>query len=141
MASDDVPLWNASYYRGAELAGEPVLRQQEPRGQNPLEYNWGDRSPLPDQLGVDFWSARWTGDFQFDDGNYVFRVNSDDGVRVWLDGLLVIDGWRDGYKELSNRFIGIGQGAHALRVEYYERSGLASIELWWYKESGYVGPR
>jgi hypothetical protein len=139
--SEGAPVWNAGYYRGVTPEGTPVLSQQEPRGQNPLDYNWGSSSPLPEQLGVDFWSARWTGDFQFDYGNYVFRVNSDDGVRVKVDGLLVIDQWQDGYKEVSNRFIGVGQGQHTIEVEYYERTGTASLEVWWYQEAGAVGPR
>ncbi|HXF63640.1 MAG TPA: PA14 domain-containing protein, partial [Caldilineaceae bacterium] len=108
---------------------------------NPLDYNWGSSSPLPDQLGDDFWSARWTGTFHFDDGNFVFQAHADDGVRVWLDGYLVIDQWVDGYKEVTNRFLGVGQGEHTVQVEYYERSGLASLRLWWFKEAGAFGPR
>jgi hypothetical protein len=137
----DVPEWDAGYFRGTGLTGAPVLRQQEPRMQTPLDYTWAYSSPLPDQLGIDFWSARWVGEFQFDDGNYTFRANADDGVRVWLDGLPVIDQWRDGYKEVSNRFIGVGAGRHTVKVEYYERTGLASLRVWWVRDSSYSGPR
>jgi hypothetical protein len=138
---DQSPVWRAAYFPGVAPQGNPVLQQQEPRQQNPLDYNWGMSSPLPAQLGTDFWSARWEGDFPFEDGTYIFEVIADDGVRVWLDGLLVIDQWRDGYKQANNRFVGIGQGLHSVKVEYYERAGQALVRLWWYKESVYVGPR
>ena len=87
------------------------------------------------------WSARWVGAFQFDSGTFSFRIQADDGVRVYLDGLLVIDRWVDGYKEAGNRVIGVGSGLHTVTVEYYERTGNASIRLWWFKEAGVVVPQ
>jgi hypothetical protein len=62
-------------------------------------------------------------------------------MRVYLDGLLVIDAWYDGYKEVSNRVLAIGSGRHHIQVDYYERTGDASIRLWWYRESPSVGPQ
>jgi hypothetical protein len=58
-----------------------------------------------------------------------------------LDGLLVLDFWQDGYKQVSNRVIGVGQGRHTVVVEYYERTGNASVQLFWYRDSDYVGPQ
>jgi uncharacterized protein YraI len=138
--------WQASYYYGVTPSGNPAYTQEEPRGQNPLDYNWSTGSPNstalgPNVLGNDYWSARWEGNFTFDDGNFTFRTNVDDGIRLYLDGLLVINQWRDGYKEVSNRVIGVGQGQHTIVVEYYERTGNASIQLWWYRDSAYVGPQ
>lgn len=139
--STQAPEWDASYYPGTSPTGAPVLSRREPRAQNPLDYNWSYSSPAPDLLGTDFWSARWTGTFYFEGGNYVFRAFADDGVRVYLDGLLVIDAWRDGYKEVSNRYLGVGDGNHTVTVEYYDRTGLAIMKLWWVRESAYTGPQ
>jgi hypothetical protein len=130
--------WQASYYYGVTPSGNPAFTQQEPRGQNPLDYNWSTGSASSaalgsNVLGNDYWSARWEGNFPFDNGNFTFRANVDDGIRVYLDGLLVINQWRDGYKEVS--------GQHTIVVEYYERTGNASIQLWWYRDSAYVGPQ
>ncbi|RIK48591.1 MAG: hypothetical protein DCC57_13330 [Chloroflexi bacterium] len=133
-AQSDALAWDATYYGGTTPGGAALLQRREPRGQLPLDYNWGAGSPAPGQVGVDFWSARWTGQFVFDGGNYVFRVRADDGVRVWLDGQMVIDQWRDGYKQAQNRFIGVGRGTHTVTVEYYERSGLAQVTVWWTRE-------
>lgn len=138
--------WQANYYYGVSPSGNPAFSQQEPRGQNPLDYNWSLGSPMsaalgPNVLGNDYWSARWQGDFPFEGGNFVFRANVDDGVRIYIDGLLVIDQWRDGYKETNDRVIGIGPGRHTMVVEYYERTGNASIVVSWYRDSAYTGPQ
>ncbi len=130
----DNPQWMASYYGGVELAGVPVFEQQEAIGDSPLDYNWGNSSPVPGLLANDFWSARWVGKFNFNSGNYVFRVNADDGVRVYLNDTRVIDDWRDGYREARNTFIGVGEDEHTIRVEFYDRSGGAQIRLWWYRD-------
>jgi hypothetical protein len=129
------PQWTTSYYGGVELAGVPVLDQREAVGDSPLDYNWGGSSPVPGLLSNDFWSARWVGKFKFNNGNYVFYVNADDGVRVFLNDTRIIDDWRDGYREVKNTFIGVGEDEHTIRVEFYDRSGNAQIRLWWYRES------
>jgi uncharacterized protein YraI len=139
-------VWQATYYYGVTPSGNPAFSRQEPRGQNPLDYNWSTGSPQPPVAGTtgvgsDYWSARWQGDFPFENGTYVFRANVDDGIRLYLDGLLVLDQWRDGYKEVSNRVIGVGAGEHTVVVEYYERTGNASIQVWWYRDVAYVGPQ
>ena len=138
---DGEPAWDASYYRGTGLQGTPVLVQKEPRSATPLDNNWVFSSPAPFILGEDFWSGRWRGEFEFDEGNYFFRAIADDGVRVYLDGLMIIDQWRDGYKDVSNRFVGVGEGYHTVEIEYYERSGQAVMKLWWYKDTSDTGPQ
>jgi uncharacterized protein YraI len=138
--------WQASYYYGVTPSGNPAFTQEEPRGANPLDYNWSTGSPPSTALGSnvvgnDYWSGRWQGDFQFEGGNYVFRANVDDGIRLYLDGILVLNHWRDGYKEVNNRVISVGPGRHTVVVEYYERTGNASLQVWWSREGIYVGPQ
>ena len=129
------PEWEAAYFNGVNPSGSPVFSQLEARATNPLDYDWATSSPLPDRLNADNWSARWSGQFRFSYATYVFRAMADDGVRVYIDDQLVIDGWRDGYKDLTNRFYAVGAGIHTIRVEYYERTGSASLRVWWYEDS------
>lgn len=140
-AAETAAAWRAAYYYGVDPNGAPAFQQPEPRGTSPLDYDWGSGSPDAAVLGTDYFSARWTGQFVFDGGNYAFHAQVDDGVRVWIDGLLVLDYWRDGYKDVRNRVIGIGSGSHTITVEYYERTGSAQIKLWWYRDSAYTGPQ
>jgi hypothetical protein len=55
----------------------------------------------------------------------------DDGARLWVDGQLLIDEWRDN----SNREVSVDfpltRGPHQIRVEFYEHMGLASVKLRW----------
>lgn len=58
---------------------------------------------------------------------YLLRVISDDGVRVWVDGRLVIDHWDVHGSEIDTARI--SGGAHTLRVEYFEATGWAELRL------------
>ncbi len=132
----EAPVWVANYFNGINPAGTPLFTQQEPRIATGLDYNWGAASPDLSLVPASNWSARWVGSFRFEAGNYIFRANADDGVRVYLNDQLVIDNWNIGYHEDSKRFVGIGADTHTIRVEYYEQSGSARVRVWWYRETG-----
>jgi hypothetical protein len=117
--------WTGSYYNNTNLSGEPVLV----RGDATLDFNWGWGSPAT-EINRDFFSARWTGTFDFTGGRYTFNTYSDDGVRLFVDDRLVIDSWRPmrGYRSAS---LNLGAGAHTVRLEYFERTGIALVRLSW----------
>jgi hypothetical protein len=77
-------------YTAVDLNGNPTLTRREPRSSYPLDVNWGNGSPAPGIINDDNFSSRWVGNFYFDQGNYQFQTNTDDGVRVYIDGLRVI---------------------------------------------------
>ncbi|MEZ4860622.1 MAG: PA14 domain-containing protein [Caldilineaceae bacterium] len=129
------PDWTAEYFANTDLLGTPVFTQAEARATIPLDHDWQTASPFPARIPADNWSARWTGRFRFDYGAYVFRATADDGVRVWLNNQLVLDSWHDGYSDVTNRFYGVGADTHTIRIEYYERTGNASLRVWWYKDT------
>lgn len=58
-------------------------------------------------------------------------MRTDDGVRVWLDGALIIDQWPDAAAIAYTAERTLAAGMHTLRIEYYERRGVAQIEFWW----------
>jgi hypothetical protein len=126
--------WQASYWNNTTLDGPAVMTRTEPRtnASFALDYDWGTGSPSSGVINSDLFSARWEGSFLFSAGSYVFNAYSDDGLRVWVDGTLVLYGWNDGYAELHSGVYGIGQGRHSVRVEYYERTGNALARLRWY---------
>jgi uncharacterized protein YraI len=125
--------WEASYFNNPDLAGGPTIVRGEARAPYPLDLDWGMGSPAPGAVNNDNWSARWRGRFFFEQGDYDFRARSDDGVRVYIDGIRIIDAWYDGYKEPVNRFNQIGRGDHEITVEFYERGGTAFNRAWWYR--------
>jgi hypothetical protein len=90
-------------------------------------------------INDDNFSARWIGIFYFDAGDWLFRTRTDDGVRVYIDGIRLIDAWNDGYKEPSNRFNRLGAGNHTITIEYYERGGAAFNRVWWWRDGSGSG--
>lgn len=124
--------WTASYYQGKGFNSTPILTRGESRSNSrQLDYNWGTGSPASN-IPNDIFSARWEGTFNFEGGDYRFNAVSDDGIRVYIDGILVLDRWLNGYQgDVSNTFRSLGAGNHRVVVEYYEAYGDALVRVWW----------
>jgi hypothetical protein len=110
------------------LSGAAALSRSEA-----VNFDWGTGSPGAG-VNADNFSARWTGRVTATSaGSYVFQTVSDDGVRLWINGQLVIDNWTD-HSPTTNNSAGItlaaGQVAE-VRLEYYERGGGAVMRLNW----------
>ncbi len=117
----------AEYFRGAEPAGVPVLTQVE----KSIDHNWGSgevAAGLSDDV-----SARWTADLEAPTTEtYQFITTSDDGVRLWLDGRLIINNWAShgSTDDLVTVDLIAGQ-VYFLQVDWYENSGNAIAKLSW----------
>ena len=116
--------WRGDYYSTANLNGDPIFTRNDPS----INFDWGNGSPDP-RLGSDTFSVRWTRRLFFDGGLYRFTVRMDDGARVFVNGVMVIDDWRDGSARNASTDLTLGTGDHDVRVEYFERSGNASISF------------
>ncbi|HIE38652.1 MAG TPA: hypothetical protein EYH30_10605, partial [Anaerolineales bacterium] len=92
--------------------------------------NWGWSAPAPG-VPADGFSVRWTRTAYFSGGTYRFYARVDDGVRVWVDEILLIDQWRDGAVRTFSADITLGTGNHEVRVEYYDRIQVARLNFWW----------
>ena len=118
--------WLGEYFDNPDLKGQPVLA----RSDQTLDFQWGEGSPAP-QVPIDGFSARWHGNFGFDEGGYRLYAYTDDGVRVWMDGDLLIDQWHDQPVTLNAAELYIPGGEHEMLVEYYERETDAQVRVWW----------
>jgi parallel beta-helix repeat protein len=61
------------------------------------------------------------------EGEYTLRTISDDGIRVWVDGKLVIDNWDLHGSEID--YAPLTGGRHELRVQYFQIEGWAELRL------------
>jgi hypothetical protein len=124
--------WRGEYYTNRDLAGNPVLVRDDTE----IAFNWGTAAPASG-MPSDSFSARWSRSLPFQGGTYRFYAYSDDGVRVWLDGELIIDQWRDAANIAHAAERTLTAATHTLRVEYYENGGAARIQFWWERLSDF----
>jgi hypothetical protein len=115
--------FKAEYFSNIALSGAATRTACETN----ISYDYGAGGPAG--LPVDNFSVRWAGFFQFPGGGVTFTARADDGVRVFVDGITVIAGWRDqpATTYTATRFIPAGE--HEVKVEYYERGGNAVIQM------------
>lgn len=115
--------WTAQYFNNAALSGSPVLIQSE----GSPSHNWGTGSPgagIPN----DNFSARWTSTQTLDAGNYTVNVRADDGVRVFVDGIAVINEFHGASNVAYSTNLNLGAGQHTIMIEYYEAAGDAFLD-------------
>ena len=97
-----------------------------------IAFDWGAGAPDP-RLGTDHFSVRWSGQLvPPTTGRYQFITASDDGVRLWIDDVLIIDDWSDHGTQENSAFVDLVVArAVTLRLEYYENGGDATCRLLW----------
>ena len=115
------------YFKGMNFENH-VLSRIDPQ----IRFSWGDGAPNP-AVGFDNFSVRWTGEIEaaFTE-TYTFYTNSDDGIRLWVDGRQLINNWT-GHAATENRGridLVAGQ-TYGFLLEYYEELGSAVVELSW----------
>jgi glucose/arabinose dehydrogenase len=97
-----------------------------------IDFNWGSAAPAPG-VGADTFSVRWTGTVTPPTTQrYTFTTRADDGIRFYLDGVRLIDNWRDQSATERSVSIDLVAGrAYAIRVEYYDNTRSATARLFW----------
>ena len=117
--------WHAEFFTNPNLEGAPALRRIDPA----LDYDWGLSAPAW-AIPADNFSARWTQTLLFDAGVYRFTAAADDGIRLWVDGRLLIDAWQ-ATPGTHSAATWLAAGGHRLQVEYFDQSGNAMAHLTW----------
>jgi hypothetical protein len=118
----------ADYYKGMNFETF-VLTRTDPQ----INFNWGDPGGPDPAVGDDNFSVRWTGEVEaaFTE-TYTFYPRTDDGVRLYVDGQLLVDRWVDrSATENFGRIDLIAGNTYSLVMEYYENTGGAVAELRW----------
>jgi glucose/arabinose dehydrogenase len=119
--------FNAQYFNGATPSGTPVISGCEA---TPLNHDWGQGSPGAG-VNTDNWSAKYTGTFAFNAGDYTFNTSSDDGVRVLVDGATVVDGWKDQATTAYTTTRAMTAGDHTVEIDYYDSGWDANLTAGW----------
>ncbi|HCS64145.1 MAG TPA: hypothetical protein DIW64_08710 [Cellvibrio sp.] len=119
-----------NYYNNRTLT-EPATAT---RSDAPIDFNWGGAAPGASGVNADNFSTRWTGYVRVtQSGNYRFQTVSDDGVRLYVNGDLVINRWNDhsATTDTTSDILLVAGNTYAIVLEYYEAGGDAVIRLNW----------
>jgi hypothetical protein len=88
-------------------------------GSGTVAYSRSDRIGFVSTLSVNLAAGSW-----------IFTVGGDDGVRLYIDDKLVINGWKNqAYTTYSYKTSFSGIADHTLRLEYYEYTGNARVSF------------
>ncbi|WP_246010339.1 PA14 domain-containing protein, partial [Bacillus yapensis] len=122
--------WVGEYYPNISLSGNPFIvgGENSTTKFSNLNLDWKSGSPHS-SIPSDQFSARFTKKENLEAGLYIFEVNSDDGIRVWVDDELVIDSWVGSNGLPKSGKVSLEGGQHTIKVEYFEGIGDAHIKL------------
>lgn len=117
----------AEYFNNLDFTASTLTRIDEE-----VSFEWTGSSPDP-AIQSDTFSVRWSGLVNPPRSDtYTFHTLSDDGVRLWVNGLLIIDNWTDHRPAENSGTIRLEAGQfYPIRLEYYQKTGAAVIKLSW----------
>jgi hypothetical protein len=98
-----------------------------------VDFAWGNSSPDARVLAADGYSVRWTGKVKSPvAGPVTFFTQSDDGIRLWVNGQLLINNWTEHALTENVGAISLSLGQWVdLKLEFYEKAGEAAARLLW----------
>ncbi len=92
-----------------------------------LSFFWSWKSPLRG-MPRDNFSIRGDGYLEIPEKDkYSFLIMCSDGIRIWVDGRLVVDAWKRANDNFCEGSIELEKGLHNFKVEYFESVGEAGI--------------
>ncbi|MCP3140891.1 PA14 domain-containing protein [Pyxidicoccus xibeiensis] len=116
-------------YFASEFLYTPVVARQEQY----VSTFWGTTAPAPG-VPAERWSARWSATLTAPStGTYTLRTSTEDGVRLWLDGNMLMDNWLEapGGQTLTANVSMTAGSKHDLVMEFFEGYGTAHAQLAW----------
>jgi hypothetical protein len=115
------------YYEGRDF-GTFKLRRTDPT----IDFRWVHAAPDPAVPADDF-SVRWTGFVEpLASEMYTFFTATDDGVRLWVDGVLLVDHWvNQSETENSGQIRLVAGRRHSIKMEYFDGTLTATARLFW----------
>jgi LysM repeat protein len=117
--------WNGKYWPNRYLSGSPWCAKNH----NKINFIWGQGGPGC-RIGAYTWSARFTRTRYFHSGRYRFHIIVDDGVRLFLDGVKIIDKWHDSAPMHYSVERDVWAGNHSLQIDYYQNVGGSRLQFW-----------
>ncbi|HEX2911351.1 MAG TPA: PA14 domain-containing protein [Chloroflexia bacterium] len=123
---------NGTGLKGEYFDNIDFTNQKLTRTDAVVNFNWGTGSPNA-AIGPDTFSVRWTGQVMPRyTQTYSFNTISDDGVRLWVNGQLLIDNWTNHAPVENSGAIALNSGQkYDIKLEFFENGGGATAQLFW----------
>ena len=112
----------------APFTGPPTVTRVDTN----INFEWGLGSPDP-LVSTDYFTVRWAGQIQALSTNtdtYTFWTTNDDGVRLWVNGQLLIDAWTNQQTWHANTIALTGTNKYDLVMEYFDATQIALAKLY-----------
>lgn len=129
---------SASYFddslsTGAHLQGNPVITRVDPIVDSNTQWPAGDPDGAGNLLTYQYFSVRWTGKVQAQfSETYTFTAIADDGVRLWVNGQLLVNGWvTEGTTSYSGSIALSGGQKYDIEMDYFQGAGGIFSQLRW----------
>lgn len=118
----------AEYFNNMTLSGTAAMARTDAT----IDFNWGNGGP-GSPINNDNFSVRWSGKIQpCYSETYTFYTQSDDGIRLWVNGIQVISNWTDHGSATNTGTINLTAGQkYDIVLEFYENGGQALAQLSW----------
>lgn len=120
--------FDAEYFPSVDLTGTSFKRTD-----TTIDFNWpGTTAPDPSLPGDNF-SVRWTGRIRpRTTDSYTFFTQSIDGVRLWVNGVQLVDNWTThASTEDSGTLSLVGGNYYSVVMEYFSGTGDGLAKLSW----------
>jgi hypothetical protein len=116
------------YFNNKTLTGTAALQRTEA-----VNFDWSTNAPGPG-VNADSFSVRWSGKVEAPStGSYTFQTVSNDGVRLWINGVLVVSNWTNHATTTNSSGVVqlTGRQRYSVVMEYYDNTGAAVARLKW----------
>jgi len=108
-----------------------------------IDFDWQGGRPVPapsagmkKDIGPSYFSARWRGMVKPEFSEvFTFSVAVDDGAKLWINDLLVIDHWYSRCSEVDGTIALMAGTLYPMKLEYKQVVGNASAHLSWSSRS------
>jgi len=115
------------YFGNMTMTGMPVFTRID----SMVNFNFGTHSPAPN-VPQDRFSIRWKGKIIPPEPIHHIGTSTDDGVRLYLDGKLLIDDWTDHAEAPNQADVDLKPGKeYEVEFQYYDNALGACARLTW----------
>mmetsp|Transcript_34887 Transcript_34887/g.82189 ORF Transcript_34887/g.82189 Transcript_34887/m.82189 type:complete len:5981 (-) Transcript_34887:63-18005(-) len=128
---------------GTDTLGVATEAKPYQRMDATIDFDWHGGRPVPapsttmtKDIGPSYFSARWTGMLKPEYSEvYTFSIAVDDGAKLWINDLLIVDHWYSRCSEVDGTIALMAGTLYPLKLEYKQVVGNASAHLSWSSRS------